>query len=247
MCTLVVMRNLFPEYPLVIASNRDERPERPSADAEFWSDHPGIFAPRDLVRGGTWIGVAEHGIFVALTNRDCVPHASGRASRGALLVEALHAPNARQAAEFVISAFSKSTYNGFHLVLADQNEMFLLVGHGERLTCDQIQASTTILTAYGIGAKDTPRAREIERRISRLNDSSPNAVNQLLDFHANGNPLAAACVHDPNESHRTVSSMLIRTDASWSAFETWYRRGPACSGPFTKSVRIPISRKRRTP
>ncbi len=53
MCTLILMRDQFPGYPLVVASNRDENNARPSAEPTDWPDHPKIYAPRDLVLGGT--------------------------------------------------------------------------------------------------------------------------------------------------------------------------------------------------
>ena len=53
MCTLIIMRHVFPDHPLVVASNRDERAGRAS-DPAAWHEEGGkrIYAPKDLVRGG---------------------------------------------------------------------------------------------------------------------------------------------------------------------------------------------------
>ena len=43
-----------PDYPLVVAANRDEFFARRTAVADFWSDAPHVLAGRDLEAGGTW-------------------------------------------------------------------------------------------------------------------------------------------------------------------------------------------------
>ena len=41
---------------------------RPTATAKWWDDDPEILAGRDLVRGGTWLGISRSGKFAFLTN-----------------------------------------------------------------------------------------------------------------------------------------------------------------------------------
>lgn len=41
---------------------------RPTASADWWEDDPDILAGKDLVRGGTWLGVSRKGRFAFLTN-----------------------------------------------------------------------------------------------------------------------------------------------------------------------------------
>lgn len=55
-------------YALLLALNRDEVLSRPTQAAHFWADDPGIFAGRDLVQGGTWLGVSKSGRIGWLTN-----------------------------------------------------------------------------------------------------------------------------------------------------------------------------------
>lgn len=251
MCTLVIMRNVFPSYPLVVASNRDERLERPSATAKWISGSGArIYAPTDLVNGGTWIGVSEHGTFAALTNRDDVKNQSGRASRGQLVLDALRAPSAEAAVQRVITSLAGRFYNGFHLVLADEQNAFLCVGFGHQVDVQPLKDGGIfngfhVITGYGTTRSHAPRAKEIEMRFGCVVTAGPTPamLDLLLNFHANGDPQRAACVHDPNQTHKTVSSMLIRAVRGWSRFETWERNGFACSGPFNDMVAIPIIRK----
>ena len=68
MCLILIAHGAHSEFPLVIAANRDEYYQRPTARAAFWQDHPHILAGRDLECMGTWLGVTRGGRFAALTN-----------------------------------------------------------------------------------------------------------------------------------------------------------------------------------
>jgi len=59
MCLVLVAHRVHPRYPLVLAANRDEFYERPTAPLQVWPDAPEIVAGRDLRGGGTWLGVLE--------------------------------------------------------------------------------------------------------------------------------------------------------------------------------------------
>lgn len=72
---------------LVVAANRDEFHGRPSAPPS--EIEPGIVAGKDLVAGGTWLGLNRHGLFVAVTNRKAPLGSAASRSRGLLALEAL--------------------------------------------------------------------------------------------------------------------------------------------------------------
>ncbi len=253
MCTLIVMKDVFEEYPLVVASNRDEHPQRPSAAPKFWTDDPKIFAPRDLVLGGTWIGVNRYGVFAALTNLDGTPHKKGLGSRGRLLANALRHPSARSAKDWLdghlddrdIGFFSPPPrYNGFNLVLADGDDCYLVVYTEVCAGICTLGSGVHIITGYGHGPTHAPRARGIMRRWRSIGSPEPGELDALLNFHGDGTPEAAACVHDPREFHKTILSMIVRADREWSKFETWSREGPACGKPFGECITIDIQRGR---
>ena len=90
MCLIVLGWRVHPEFPLIVAANRDEFHARPAAPAAFWHDQPAILAGRDLEATGTWMGV--------IAQRQVLPpspttaeHANRGAaeSRGALVTEFL--------------------------------------------------------------------------------------------------------------------------------------------------------------
>jgi uncharacterized protein with NRDE domain len=87
MCLLVLAWKFHPQYRLIVAANRDEFHERPSAPLGWWEHEPRILAGRDLRGGGTWMGAARSGRFGIVTNfRDLEPAPAADApSRGDLV------------------------------------------------------------------------------------------------------------------------------------------------------------------
>ncbi len=68
MCVIYIAFGQHPDHPLILLANRDEYYARPSLAAAFWDDFPEIYAGRDLVGGGTWLGVNKSGRIAAVTN-----------------------------------------------------------------------------------------------------------------------------------------------------------------------------------
>jgi len=97
MCLITFALQQHPEFPLIVAANRDEFFARPTRAAQFWDSKtekegaPAFMAGRDLQAGGTWLGLNRTGRFAALTNfREVSTDAPQlQPSRGALPVNAL--------------------------------------------------------------------------------------------------------------------------------------------------------------
>ena len=68
MCLILLGLDVHPDHSLIVAANRDEFYDRPTAGAGFWTDAPGVLAGRDLKAGGTWLGMDRRGRFAAVTN-----------------------------------------------------------------------------------------------------------------------------------------------------------------------------------
>jgi len=119
MCLVLIAVDRHPEYPIVVAMNRDEFYERPTKEAHYWLDQPHILAGRDLEKGGTWLGLHRAGKFALVTNfRDSGPISNASKSRGLLVRDFLSADlspldylhRVRQ---------SHSDYNGFNLIVGE--------------------------------------------------------------------------------------------------------------------------------
>jgi hypothetical protein len=93
MCLAFVAIDAHARYPLVIAANRDEYHARVAEPAHWWPE--GILAGRDLLAGGTWLGVSRQGRWALVTNvRDAGHNDKSAPSRGSLVVDALGDPQA---------------------------------------------------------------------------------------------------------------------------------------------------------
>ena len=182
MCLVFVGWRVHPRYPLVVAANRDEYHARPTAPAAPWeesgTDGPAgdggagaaadaaqgrILAGRDLVAGGTWLGVTADGRFAALTNvGGSTPPGPGAPSRGRLPVAFLRgAVGARAYAREVSREADR--YSGFNLLLADRDGVHCVTNRGgERLT--ELGAG-----CHGLGN-------------DRLNAAEPKVTEGLAEF-----------------------------------------------------------------
>src|SRR5699024_4876274 len=94
MCLILFAIEAHPDLSLVIASNRDEAHDRPTAPLGPWPDQPALLAGRDLVAGGTWLGIHADGRWAAVTNhrRGDAPAPRPR-SRGHLVRDYLAGPS----------------------------------------------------------------------------------------------------------------------------------------------------------
>lgn len=123
MCLILFAWQTHPGYPLVVAANRDEYFDRPTAVAARWHDAE-IVAGRDLHAGGSWLGIGQRGRFAALTNyRNPGQHRDDARSRGELVSRFLAGTAApRDYANAV--ARDVGHYNGFNLLVGDQDSLW---------------------------------------------------------------------------------------------------------------------------
>lgn len=116
MCLILLAWRSQPDFPLVVAANRDEFHARPASRAAFWSDRPDILAGRDLEAKGTWMGVSRGGRFAAVTNYRGAREPSAAQSRGALVTRFLQE-------EVSVGKYMKqipaAAYSGFNLLACD--------------------------------------------------------------------------------------------------------------------------------
>ncbi|MFO7601072.1 MAG: NRDE family protein [Candidatus Desulfacyla sp.] len=134
MCLLLLALEAHPAYKLIIAANRDEFYERPTAPAGFWDERPHILAGRDLRAGGTWFGITRKGRIGAITNyRDPAALKSAAPSRGRLVTDFLTGDEEPEAYLTRLSV-SAGDYNGFNLVVGVKDRLcwYSNRGHGIR-------------------------------------------------------------------------------------------------------------------
>jgi uncharacterized protein with NRDE domain len=230
MCTLIALHHRIPGVVLAVAANRDEFFDRPTQGPALRRTPYGVIvAPRDERAGGTWLGLNGNGVFAALTNRPCPDADPTRRSRGLLVIDALGASRAADAAERV-AALPPNAYNPFTLYLADREEAFAV-------TYDRVP--TPVVLGDGvhvIGNADpngppTPKLARLSERAERAAAGpAADALDRLADISrahdGGGSALADACVH--SGSYGTRSSTLLRLGDKISEGELRYSDGPPC-------------------
>lgn len=134
MCVIFFAYNQHPNHPLILLANRDEFYNRPTAGAARWPDQPYVTAGRDLVAGGTWLGVTDGGKFAAVTNFRDPNSLTGTLSRGRLVADFLIGEDA---AEIHINKVANNShrYSGFNLLAGEistgRNELFYFSNRGD--------------------------------------------------------------------------------------------------------------------
>ena len=127
MCLLIVLRGFHDDFPVLVASNRDEDRSRKAAPPGlFVGDRLRLLSPRDRRDGGTWLGVNERGMFCGLTNAAGEAAVAGRPSRGHLPHLALDQDDPETALAAVRERVLEEEHNPFHLVAADRGSIRIL-------------------------------------------------------------------------------------------------------------------------
>ncbi len=170
MCLIVLAYRQKPGFNLVLAANRDEFLDRPTAPLGYNFADGTILAGKDLRGGGTWLGLGANGRLAAITNyRDPARVTEPAPSRGEILLRYLQ--STVTATQF-LQGFAEmaSRYNGFNLLLADETTLI----HYSNIT-----GKTTPLEPgiYGVSNHllNTPwpkvsRSRELLQRALAEND-----------------------------------------------------------------------------
>ena len=245
MCTLIALHRAVVRAPLVVAANRDEFFERPAEGPALRRTPYGVIAaPLDLEAGGTWFGVNRAGLFAAVTNVACPDPDPKRRSRGLLVVEALGAASAREAAEKAESLLLEA-YNPFNLFLADREEAFAIT-YEERPRRIRSGSGVFVIGNMALDAPPSAKLRRLRERVERIasgpQDSLLEDLGGLCRSHdGDGLPFSDVCVH--TERYGTRSSALLRLgeaglEDSYSDFR--FAEGAPCQsgyGDFTPLLR----------
>lgn len=251
MCTLVLYFHVFPDYPIVVAANRDEVLARPSATPmQLWPS-PWIYGGQDLLAGGTWLGVNEHGVAVGILNRQSlVPADSQCRSRGHLCLDALKYDSATTALHALLRQEDHS-YNPFNLVMADHSSAYVLHnqnGSKGPFTVVSLEPGFHIVTnrdpndhACSRISHFTPQFTEISQSISlqqtSLSDLFTSLRHQMATHAAPTNEARdGLCIH--LDGYGTCSSTLLAYSRQERRYTYHFASGPPCLALY-KEVSLP--------
>jgi uncharacterized protein with NRDE domain len=234
MCTLVVLHRAIPGVPLLVAANRDEFLTRRSEGPALRRTPGGVavVAPRDARGGGTWFGINSGGLFAALTNVAGEEPDPARRSRGLLVLDALEAGSARQAADRAQSTAS-GRYNPFNLFVADAREAYGVTCRGEARGL-RLGPGAHVVGNAPLDAEPTPKVARLRERAERLVGAPlPLALAKLADLcraHRDGDPLASPCVHTQSYGTRSSALLALADGEGESVFR--FAEGAPCQNEY---------------
>ena len=243
MCTLIFGLDVLGPRTVVIATNRDEDPARPSEPPQVLAREPLVAGGRDAIAGGTWLAVrADIGgapaVARLLNRRDPAPDKPGRRSRGLLTLDVAAAPDprARALAEAEIGHYAPCSL--IWLSPAESWHMSIRPGHPP--TLKDIAPGWHVITHFEMDDPTDPRATWILARLAARKQTSredtESRLISILGTHGGGS-VPAVCLHDGRAP--TVSSALL-----WLApNELSYRhaQGRPCETPFEDWTHLVMS------
>jgi uncharacterized protein with NRDE domain len=147
MCLLIVIIAADPDYPILVASNRDEERARlASPPGLFVGARRRMLSPRDRRAGGTWLAVGEQGLLAGLTNAAGAPAPAGARTRGRLPHLALDEDDLDAAAAAVVHEVESAPYAGFQLVLADGAAIAVVQHAGGATNVTRVAGNVAVVT-----------------------------------------------------------------------------------------------------
>ncbi|MCH7814994.1 MAG: NRDE family protein [Proteobacteria bacterium] len=213
MCLIIFSHQAASRYPLVVAANRDEFFTRSTEQAKFWSaqeSNQRILAGKDLVAGGTWIGITRTGRFAAVTNiRDPSQLEQKTRSRGELTRNFLAGTQSpQQFCDSLIESFEE--FAGYNLLVGDGKSLFYVNNHEEKLW--QLESGVYGLS-NGLLNSAWPKVELGKQQLQKLLGAEVNlSTDVLIAMMGNRSPATDADLPDtgvPIELERKLSATFI--------------------------------------
>jgi uncharacterized protein with NRDE domain len=239
---------------LVVAANRDERLDRPAEPLTVLrSNGPRTAGGRDLMAGGTWLAVNNHGVVAGLTNK---PAEEGRdpskRSRGEIPLALTAAASATDGVLSFQRSASPGDYNPCWALVGDRGSLYYVdITRSDGVRSVELSAGIHVLENKAM-EEPSDKTNHVLQLLGDVRELRVDRVQARLrrimtDHHINQGPAddsdraqlasraSACCVHA--DEYGTRSSMLIRVPASPSKPpQVWASDGAACTHPLLRAA-----------
>ena len=249
MCLVAFAHRPGTRLPWVLASNRDEFHDRPTAPLAWWQDAP-LLGGRDLEAGGSWLALSRGGLLALVTNvREPQRSAEPVRSRGELVTRWLQAPLFEPEA---LQAWSDEPRHGFNLLGLD-----LLGGRAVHLGNRPARAQAVPPGLHGLSnatlGTPWPKVRTLQQRLADTlaHELPPDTVTErLMRALADTAPvpddqLPATGV--PLERERQLAPAFIRITGGARDYGTRCSTVVIAEALDTQALRIHVTERRHAP
>ncbi len=236
MCLLAICYRMVEDAPLVVGANREEfyrrggEPPRlidVSAEGHSARAAAGI----DPAAGGTWLGVNEHGVLIAVTNRRKSRPPQHPRSRGLLARELLAFPTAQAAAEHAARELDRGAYDGCNFVCADTSSA-TVIHAGDWLRVRPLPPGLHVMANRDVNDATDERVGHVLGWFASRNGQSAGqwleALREVCAHHLPDNP--PVCFHLADRG--TVSSSLLALRPPLAQSTWWHAQGPPDRTPY---------------
>ena len=218
MCLVVVLYRVIDGAPVLIAANREERFDRSALPPRVFRGPPSYTCGIDQQAGGTWLGINQYGVVIAVTNRDKTGITAAPRSRGLLCLDLLSCKTARDATKRVAKDLAKGSYAGANYLCIDAEHASVIYG-GRDIEVIEMPPGLHLLTN---GNLDDPDDRR-QSLAQRFMESSPlTSVDGFIERTARLCAHKGIVVHQ-SDSGTVCADQIALTDRAEDAV---YRHAP---------------------
>ena len=217
MCILFISRKKNSNWPILIATNRDEFFSREFCDpGKHWEKFPYIYAGKDKKAGGSWLGINKYGICVAILNRKTsLKNSKNLESRGNLVIHALKFKLALEAKNKIIKSFEKK-YRFFNLFISDIKNSYLIKYDNFKLETFSIPYGNSIIDNLNLNDNNSIRQSFNKNKFNDASFPEPekNKFDAWKKLLLSKSPkidenLTSIYVKDRHNNYGTVCSSII--------------------------------------
>ncbi len=235
MCLLGIEFGRFAEFPVLVLANREEFYARPSAGPRLCRRHdetPGWMGGVDLVAGGTWLGVNDCGVLVAVTNRKKSRIPENAPSRGLLCRKLLAGRDSAHVVEQALRELDGNRFAGCNLLVASCNCVYVIEA-GDVLKVTQLPHGLHLLANAELNDPADRRIERVRREFTRTNPATPDewfqSARNICQLPSTGDE-PAICLSGTDRG--TVSSTVLGIGRPSSSSRYWFAAGPPSSTAY---------------
>lgn len=231
MCLLALFFRVVEDAPVVAAGNREEAYARGGEPPQLFEGPCRFVAGRDPVAGGTWFGVNQHGVLVAVTNRPKSQPPNQPRSRGLLAKELLGCPSAAAASNLATRELSQNPYAGCNVLCADA-ERAIVLHAGDWLRVRPLPPGLHVVTKHDVNDVNDRRVTHalawLGQRRYGASYQCLAALQELCAQTGNGTP--PICIH--GQEGGTVASSIVALRSPLTISTYLHAQGPPDRTPY---------------